>query len=84
MKNITLSVDETLLDRARDVARERGTSVNALVRDFLERLARAKEDERQQYQNALAEIREMSRNARVAPEGEYAFSREDAYGDRLR
>lgn len=38
MTNLTLSIDEQLLKRARIHALERDTSVNALVRDYLERL----------------------------------------------
>lgn len=36
--NVTLSIDEGLLARARELAHERGTSVNQLIRDYLERL----------------------------------------------
>lgn len=39
MANLTLSIDAELLRRARIRALERGTSVNALVRDYLERFA---------------------------------------------
>jgi hypothetical protein len=35
MKNITLAIDEKVLDRVRVIAAERKTTVNALVRDFL-------------------------------------------------
>jgi hypothetical protein len=35
MKNLTLSLDEALLREARQVAAARGTSVNAMIRDFL-------------------------------------------------
>lgn len=38
MTNLTLTVDETLLRKARILALERGTSVNAMVRDFIESL----------------------------------------------
>jgi plasmid stability protein len=38
MTNLTVSIDEALLRRARIRALERDTSVNALVRDFLEGL----------------------------------------------
>jgi hypothetical protein len=34
--NVTLSIDEKLLARARELAHERGTSVNQLIRDYLE------------------------------------------------
>ena len=37
--NLTLSVDERTVERARDVARQQGTSLNALIRDYIEMLA---------------------------------------------
>jgi plasmid stability protein len=39
MTNLTLTVDEDILRRARIRALERGTSVNALVREYLRQLA---------------------------------------------
>jgi hypothetical protein len=39
MANLTLTLDAELLKRARIRALERDTSVNALVRDYLEKLA---------------------------------------------
>jgi len=39
MSNLTLVVDEETLRKARIRAMQRGTSVNALVRDYLDRLA---------------------------------------------
>jgi plasmid stability protein len=39
MTNLTLAVDEETLQKARIRAMQRGTSVNALVRDYLSRLA---------------------------------------------
>lgn len=39
MTNLTVSIEENLLRRARIRALEQDTSVNALVRDFLEGLA---------------------------------------------
>ena len=51
MKNITLALDEALLDQARVYAARRGTTVTALVRDYLvqvatsdDRIARARSD----------------------------------------
>lgn len=37
--NLTLTVDEEILRRARIRAMQQGTSVNALVRDYITRLA---------------------------------------------
>ena len=36
MTNLTLTVDENLLRKARILALERGTSVNSMVREFIE------------------------------------------------
>ncbi len=40
-KNITLAIDEELLDKARVLAAMRRTTVNAMVRDFLQRAVNA-------------------------------------------
>lgn len=40
MANLTLSIDRTLLKEARKIALERDTTVNSLVRSFLEELVR--------------------------------------------
>ena len=37
--NITLSIEDALVERARAVAREQGTSLNALIREYIELLA---------------------------------------------
>lgn len=37
--NLTLSVDDRLVERAREVARQQGTSLNALIRDYIQELA---------------------------------------------
>ena len=39
MKNITLSADERLIEKARREAARRGKSLNQLIRDYLEELA---------------------------------------------
>jgi hypothetical protein len=56
MKNITLAIDEDVLDAARQYAAERKTTVNALVRAELERIARSQG----RLKDALRELREMS------------------------
>ncbi|MDD2456626.1 MAG: DUF6364 family protein [Kiritimatiellae bacterium] len=40
MKNLTLAVDERLIDEGRKYAQEHHTSLNALIRDLLERVVR--------------------------------------------
>lgn len=43
MKNITLSADEHLIELAREEARARKTTLNALFREWLEEIARREE-----------------------------------------
>ena len=38
MKNVTLAVDEKTLREARRIAAERSTSLNAMIREYLEQL----------------------------------------------
>ncbi len=59
MANLTLAVDDQLLRRARLRALEQGTSVNALLRDYLEAFAGAREARRQ----AISELLNMSAHA---------------------
>ncbi len=59
MANLTLAVDDQLLRRARLRALEQGTSVNALLRDYLETFAGAKKAR----QLAISELLDMSSQA---------------------
>jgi hypothetical protein len=59
MKNITLSVDEKILAAVRRYAAERDSSVNGLVRDFLNRIATSADRARK----ARLRIRELSRRS---------------------
>lgn len=75
MKNITLAIDEGLLDRVRVIAAERKTTVNQLVRVHLEQIAR--NDDR--AKRAIADLRRMSltTDARLGPD--YRFDRAATY-----
>jgi hypothetical protein len=75
MKNITLAVDEKTLDEVRVYAAKRSTTVNALVRQHLEQLARSEGRARK----AIAELRRMSEatEARLGPD--YKFDRTAIY-----
>ena len=53
--NLTLSVDERVLKRAREIARSFGKSVNQLVREYLEHLT-AEDDVRRD----IEELRRLS------------------------
>ena len=74
MKNITLALDETLLDEIRIVAAKKGTTVNAMVRDFLTSIAKL-EDRTQRARRRIRELSERS-NAEVGP---ITWKRENLY-----
>ncbi len=39
MKNVTIALDESLLREARRIAADRATTLNSMIREFLEELA---------------------------------------------
>jgi hypothetical protein len=61
MKNITLKVDASVLERVRRYALERRSSVNALVREYLGALAEKEDRARNARQRLLA----LSRRSRA-------------------
>jgi len=73
-RNITLAVDESVLDRVKVLAAERKTTVNALVRDYLNSLATA-EDRSERARRRLIELAEKS----TAEVGPVTWKREDLY-----
>jgi len=73
-KNITLSVDEAVLDEVRVYAAKQNTTVNALVRDYLTGIA-TQED---RYARARRRIEELSTKS-SAEVGPITWKREDLY-----
>ena len=71
MKNITLAIDDQLLEQVRVIAAERKTTVNALVRLHLEQIARNKDRARR----AIAELRQMSEATEARLGADYVFDR---------
>jgi hypothetical protein len=71
--NITLAADAGTVERTREYARQHGTSVNQLVRDFLQSLT-ARED-----RDRVADefIRNATDHAGHSPEG-FRFNRTEA------
>ncbi len=59
-KNLTLAIDEDLLDRARVLAAMRRTTVNAMVREFLERVVAEEREADEVTQELLKLSREGS------------------------
>jgi len=85
MKNITLKIDDETYRKARMRAASEGTSVSAMVRDFLNRQVNEEEEREtrriaaldQLYQ--LAEARGQARSEPLKP-----LTREEIYAERLR
>ena len=77
--NLTLAIDEDLLRRARIRALEQGTSVNAVVREFLESYAGSADRARnmRRFLDLAAETRAGSRG------WSRQWRREDLYDDRV-
>lgn len=67
MKNVTLAMEEATLREARRIAAERSTSLNAMIREFLEELTR-RESHAAQARRRIAELCRESR-AEVGPQG---------------
>jgi hypothetical protein len=79
-KNITLAIDEEVLDKVRIVAAQRQTTVNGLVREFLSGIAN-EDVRRAQARKRLAELATNSQ-ADLGPD--YRWNREELYAERVR
>lgn len=77
MANLTVTIDEQVLRRARIRALEQGTSVNALVSDYLSRFAGMGTTER-----ALAEFLDIAKSAHASSGAEGRTWRRDDLYDR--
>jgi hypothetical protein len=74
MKNLTIALDEATLRDARRIAAERSTSLNNLIREFLERLA-VRESQSRTARQRIAQLCRES-NAEV---GERHWNRDDLH-----
>lgn len=74
--NITLSVDDRLVEEARKLAQARGTSLNQLVRDYLEGLVRPHNTEAYGM-----ELRRLTAEGGGRSEG-WRFDRDELHGRR--
>lgn len=72
--NLTLSIDERLVDRARQVASAMGKSVNQLIRDYLEEITSAPTPEED-----ISELRRLSEESDGHSRG-WKFDREEIHG----
>ncbi len=79
MPNITLAIDEELLEKSREYAARKGTTLNALVRELLgDEIAQANRIE--EARRGLLELIDNS-TARLGPD--YKWNREELYEERM-
>lgn len=74
MTNLTLSIDEALLKKARIQALEQGTSLNAVVREFLQNYAGGP----QKFQNVTAGLLEKAQTL-AGDRGEKTWDRDELH-----
>ena len=78
MRNITLAIDDDVLAKARRRAAEKGTTVNAVVREHLKTFA-ADDDVRAR---ARRELLDMAERSTLDFGADWVWNREDAYAER--
>ncbi len=81
MANLTLSVEDDLLKQCRLYAVQHDTSVNAMVREFLESLV----DRSKERAAAVAELNRIADDLarRAAIPADYKWNREELYEERM-
>ena len=80
--NLTLAVDDKLVEKARQVASQQGTSLQALVRQYIETLAGSREGVAL-VDRLEDQWREADKHLREHPPRSYKFDRDEVYEDRL-
>jgi molybdenum-dependent DNA-binding transcriptional regulator ModE len=75
MANLTITVDESTVEKARRRASEEGTSVDALLREYLEEYAGV----RRERLEAGRKLLELARNSGAGSGGEGLPKREELY-----
>jgi len=78
MTNLTITVDAQTLKRARMRALEEDTSVNAVLRDYLEEYAGV-ERERRERREAWRRIQDLARDSGMSSGGKGLPKREELY-----
>ncbi|MCL2467360.1 MAG: hypothetical protein FWF02_15055 [Micrococcales bacterium] len=81
MTNVTITVDEATLKRARIRAIERGESVNQFLAEQLRRYADA-DDQRERQRRSLVRIGELA-DSLPRSTGGWQWNRDELYADRL-
>ena len=79
MKNLTLAIDDDLLDKTRAYAESHGTTVNAMVREHFTNVV-SQEARREEARRGLIELMRTS-TGRLGPD--YNWNREELYESRM-
>lgn len=79
MTNLTITVDEHTLKRARMRALEEDTSVNAVLRNYLEEYSGVRQERREAGRRLL----ELAKNSGTGSSGKGLPKREELYEERL-
>ncbi len=77
MANLTLSIDDQLLERTRQRASEMGTTVNQMVRDYFKSVV-GNDD----VDSAIAFLRQTAGQGN--PDPDWKWNREEIYEERFR
>jgi hypothetical protein len=82
MKNVTLAIDEMLLEQARGLAEKRKTSLNAMIRSLL--AEEVEQEDRIAWAKAgMKRLMDEARAKAALDDSEpYVWNRRDAYADR--
>lgn len=75
MANLTIVVDDDVLKRARIRALEQGTSVNALLREYLNQYVDARASQVKAVENVLR----IAKKAKAGSGGERTWTRDELY-----
>jgi hypothetical protein len=75
LKNITLAIEDDILERARVVAAEKKTTVNAMVREFLAEIT----DRDERREKARAALLDLMRNSKGRMRPDFKFDREETH-----
>ena len=72
--NITLSADEKLIAKAREYAKARGTTLNQMLRDYMEQVTG-----QMSPQEAAEEFERLARSHNCRLPKDYVFNREELH-----
>jgi hypothetical protein len=75
MRNITLAIDDDVLEEVRRYAAGHHTTVNAIVRDHLAQIAKNAD----RLKQVVAELKQMSETSSAQLGPDYKWKREDCY-----